>query len=73
MCKIGERIRSGKFPAILYSDGTELGKSMQEWLEDAGANYTISDATVESMEKPVLVVDGAFLSFADVKEVLEIR
>lgn len=72
MCKIGERIRSGEFPAILYSDGTVLSKSMQSWLDDAGANYAISDATVEFMDGPVLVVDGTFLSVADVKEVLGI-
>ena len=73
MCKIGERIRSGEFPAILYSDGTELSKSMQNWLEDAGVNYAVLDATVESMDGPVLIVDGTFLSFDDLKGVLGIQ
>lgn len=73
MCRIGDGLKSGKFPAILYSNETEQSIEIQNMLDSVGANYTTSDASAESMEKPVLLVDGVFLGCDDVKHVLEIR
>ena len=73
MCGIGVGLRSGKIAAILYSDGTAVSKLMQDWLDAAGANYAVQDSSVESLDGPVLVVNGIFLGPDDVKDVLGIR
>jgi hypothetical protein len=73
MCRLGDGLKSGKFPAILYSDGTTISEKVRHWLDIAGANYTVSDAKREFMEGPVLVVDGTFLSPDDIKHVLGIQ
>jgi len=73
MCRLGDGLRSGRFPAILYSDGTSISTKVQRWLDNAGAKYAVSDAKREFMEGPVLVVDGTFLGPDDVKEVLDIQ
>ncbi|MBN2316168.1 MAG: hypothetical protein JXM79_19735 [Sedimentisphaerales bacterium] len=73
MCRLEDGLRSGRFPAILYSDGTSTSKNMQSWLDTAGAKYAVSSSKFESMGGPVLVVDGTFLGPDDVKDVLGIK
>jgi hypothetical protein len=72
MIRLRDGLRSGVLPAILYSDGTQLSKKVEQWLEEAGANFTVLDARLDSFNEPVLIVDGAFLRTADIKAILGI-
>jgi glutaredoxin len=72
MCKLGDGLRSKQFPTVLYTDNSRQGKDMQQMLDSAGIPYEIADARKEKMSSPVLVANGAFLGFKDVKEILSL-
>ncbi len=70
MCKVGEGLRSGQLPAVLYADGTAASKQIEDMLEKADVAYDIEDAAQAALREPVLVVDGTFLNAERVREVL---
>ncbi len=72
MCSLGEGLRAGQMPAVLYADGTEASKQIEDMLEAAQVAYDIEDATKASLSEPVLVVDGTFLNAERVREVLSL-
>lgn len=72
MCKLGDGLRSKQFPTVLYTDQSPQGKNMQQLLDSAGIPYDLADARKENMSGPVLVANGAFLGFQDVKDILSI-
>jgi len=72
MCKLGDGLRSKQFPTVLYTDNSRQGKHMQQMLDSAGIPYELADARKEKMSSPVLVANGAFLGFQDVKDILSI-
>jgi len=70
MCRLGEGLRSGMMPAVLYADGSAASKEIQSMLEQAAVAYDIEDAARARLSEPVLVVDGTFLNAKRVREVL---
>ena len=73
MCKLGEGLRSKRFPSVFYTDGSPKGKEMKSILDSAGVSYETADARKENMPGPILVANGTFLDVNAVREVLSLR
>ena len=71
MCDFGDGIRSGKLPAILYTDETRTSDQMRTLLDSCGATYTVSDTSAGDFDSPVVVIDGCFLGIQELGEVLK--
>ncbi|HUU90924.1 MAG TPA: hypothetical protein VM238_06910 [Phycisphaerae bacterium] len=71
MCDFGDGIRSGKLPAILYTDETQTSDQMRKLLDSCGATYTVSDTSAGDFDSPVVIVDGCFLGIRELQEVLK--
>ena len=72
MCRVGEGLRSGSLPSVLFIDNTSSSFEMRAILDSAGAKYQVADAAAEGLSEPLLVVEGAFLDLASVKELLSL-
>jgi len=72
VCELGNAIRSGKLPGVLYCDETAQAQQMRGLLDSANAKYEIADAAVEALPGPVFVVNGSFLDFEGLKDVLRV-
>ena len=70
MCKLGEELRSGHVPAILYADDSDVTKEMRALLKSAGVKFNEENAAVEELSEPLLIADGSFLDLQSVKEIL---
>ena len=71
MCRIGDELRSGKLPAVLYADDSTDTTEMRTLLKDAGAQFEEEDAKTEALAEPILVVDGGFFNLSAVREILQ--
>ena len=72
MCELGKGIRNGSLHGVLYADSTQASKDLQEMLESVGAKYELADAATESLQEPILVVDGSFFDAESLREILKV-
>lgn len=70
MDKVGRGLRSGRYPAVLYANNTDESKNMQKLLDSTNAIYELADAEREGLPGPRVVVNGCFLDYNSLVEIL---